>query len=151
MHLQPWVSIRPFIRWFLWHPLCYRWWLSLYVRKHSHYTPCPFSLFLHPIPHCLPRRIDWMFVLRSSFDDFKVQTNNCIPAVHFWFACVVSVARAAPGVRAGVADGCVRHGTDRRKRITDMLATQVVLAGVGVADVCVRHWACRRRRNTCVA
>ena len=155
MHLQQGVSIRPFIRWFLWHPLCYRWWLSLYVRKPSHYTPCPFSLFLHPIPHCLPRRTDWMFALRSSFDHFKVQTNNCILAAHFWFACAcgtgASVVRAAPGVRAGVADGCVRHGTGRRKRITDMLATQVVRAGVGIADVCVLHWACRRRRNTCVA
>jgi len=87
MYLQPGVSIRPFICWFLWHPLCYRWWLSLYVRKHSHYTPCPFSLFLDPIPHCLPRRTEWMFALRSSFDHFKVQTNNCVPTVHFWFAC----------------------------------------------------------------
>ena len=106
MHLQQGVSVRPFIRWFLLHPLCYRWWLSLYVRKHSHYTPCPFSLFLHPIPHCLPRRTDWMFALRSLFDHFKVQTSNCIPAAHFGFACAcgtgVSVVRAAPGVRAGV-------------------------------------------------
>jgi len=133
--------------------LCYQWWLSLYVRKYSHYTPCPFSLFLHPNPHCLPRLTDWMFALRSSFDHFKVQTNDCIPAAHFGFACVcgtgVSVVRVAPGVRAGVADGCVRHEAGRRKRITDMRATQVVRAGV--ADVCVRHWSCRRRRNTCVA
>jgi len=109
----------------------------------AHYTPCPFSLFLHPNPHCLPRRTDWMFALRSSFDHSKVQTNNCIPVTHFGFACAcgtgVSVVRAAPGVRAGVADGCVRHGAGRQKSIPYMRATQVVRAGV--ADVCVRHWA----------
>ena len=97
----------------------------------------PFSLFLHPIPHCLPRRTDWMFALRSSFDHFKVQTNYCIPAAHFGFACAcgtgVSVVRAAPGVRAGVSDGCVRHGAGRQKRIPDLRATQVVRTGV--ADV----------------
>ena len=98
--LQQGVSIRPFIRWFLWHTLCYRWWLSLYVRKHSLYTPCPFSLFLHPIPHCLPRRTDWMFALRSSFDHFKVQTNICIPAAHFWFACACGTGVSVAGVRA---------------------------------------------------
>ena len=81
-----------------------------------------------------------MFALRSSFDHSKVQTNNCISAAHFGFACAcgtgVSVVRAAPGVRAGVSDGCVRHGAGRRKRIPDLRATQVVRAGV--ADVCVR-------------
>ena len=99
--------------------------------------PHAFSLFLYPILHCLPRCTDCMFALRSSFDHFKVQTNNCIPAAHFGFACVcgtgVSVARAAPGVRAGVSDGCVRHGAGRRKRIPDLRATQVVRTGV--ADV----------------
>jgi len=94
-----------------------------------------------------------MFALRSSFDHFQVQTNNCIHTAHFGFACAcgtgVSVVRAAPDVRAGVADGYVLHGAGRRKRITDMLETQVVCAGV--ADVCVRHWACRQTPDTCVA
>jgi len=36
------------------HVLCYWWLLSLYVRKYSHYYPCPFSLSPLPNPHCLP-------------------------------------------------------------------------------------------------
>jgi hypothetical protein len=36
------------------HARCFQWLLLLYVRKYSHYTPCPFSLSLLPNPHCLP-------------------------------------------------------------------------------------------------
>ena len=32
------------------HTRCFQWLLSLYVRKYSHYTPCPFSLSLLPNP-----------------------------------------------------------------------------------------------------
>jgi len=52
----------------------------------------------------------------------------------FCFFPAHSTRRGCRRVRAGVAEGCVRHGTGRRKRITDMLATQVVRAGVGFAN-----------------
>ena len=94
-----------------------------------------------------------MFALRSSFDHFKVQTNNCIPAAHFGFACArgigVSVVRAAPGVRAGVADGCVQHGAGRRKEAYHRHARdkgcarrgcrRVRACGTGLADGGVTH------------
>ena len=40
--------------------LCYQWWLSLYVRKYSHYTPCPFLSFSssHPPLSTSPHRLD---------------------------------------------------------------------------------------------
>jgi len=88
-----------------------------------------------------------------SFDRLKVQTNNSIPSAHFGFACACgtgfSVVRAAPGVRAEVAEVCVRHGAGRRRRNPDMRATPIVRAGV--VDVRVRHRAYRRGRNPCVA
>jgi len=36
------------------HARCFWWFLSLYVRKYTHHTPCPFFLCLLPNPHCLP-------------------------------------------------------------------------------------------------
>jgi len=36
------------------HACCFRRLLSLYMQKYSHYTPCPFSVFLLPNLHCLP-------------------------------------------------------------------------------------------------
>jgi len=128
--------------------LYYQWWLSLYVRKYSHYTPCPFSLFLLPNPHCLPRRTDWMFALRSSSDLSKVQTNNCIPAAHFGFACAcvtgVSVVHqaCAPGLQTGASstglvDARVSHTCARHRLCAPGL--QTCACGTGLADGGVKY------------
>jgi len=76
------------------HARCFQWLLLLYVRKYSHYTPCPFSLSLLPNPHCLPHyqahaRVEGSSPPRVScvYPRASVCVRECHVSVCVW-ACV---------------------------------------------------------------
>jgi len=117
--------------------LYYRWWLSLYVRKYSHNTPYPFSLFFIPTP--------------TVYLAAQIRCSRCAHhLITLKYRRIIVFLQLTLGLRVRVVSGfqsCVRH-----QACAPGLQTGVYCTGLvdrRVSHTCARHRLCAPGLQTC--